>query len=162
MVAIHPDPSPRASPTMSLTQYSLRPIRLLATGLLLQGCAVLHSVQLGDIDSKTVLSGQAFEIKVSELGINTEDLIAIGEAIGKASGYGKEADTIGDIIELFQTGPRTGNPTFTEKYSDNLRELLLQECPSGNITGLMAIRETAQYPVVSGEIVRLVGYCAKD
>jgi len=135
---------------------------MLGVCLLASGCAVLHSVQLGDIDSKTVLNEQPFEIKVSELGLNTEDAIAIGEAIASQAGRGEEAALIGDIIELFQTGPRTGNPTFTKKFSDHVGELLIQECPSGKITGLMAIRETAQYPVVSGEIVRLSGYCAKD
>ena len=130
--------------------------------LLFSGCAVLHSVQLGDIDSTTVLNERPFDIKVSEFGLNTEDAIAIGEAIASHAGRGEEAGAIGDIIELFQMGPRTGNPTFTKKFSDHVGALLIQECPSGKITGLMAIRETAQYPVVSGEIVRISGDCAKD
>ena len=129
---------------------------------LISGCAVLHSVQLGDIDSQTVLQGKPFEIKVSELGLSTEDVVAIGQALAKSSGKSDEVGTIGDIIELFQMGPRTGNPTFTDKYTDDIRNILLQECPSGRITGLMAVRETAQYPVVSGEIVRVVGHCIKD
>ena len=126
------------------------------------GCAVLHSVQVGDIDSQTILGGEPFIIKVSELGLNTEDVVAIGQALAKNSGSADEVGAVGDIIELFQMGPRTGNPTFTDEYTDTIRNILLQECPSGQITGLMAIRETAQYPVVSGEIVRVVGHCIQD
>ena len=129
---------------------------------LLSGCAVLHSVQLGDIDSKTVLNGEPFDIKISELGLSTEDIAAIGQALAKGSGYADEVGTVGDIIALFQMGPRSGNPTFTVEYTDTMREVLLQECPSGRITGLMAIRETARYPIISGEVARLVGYCSKD
>ena len=130
--------------------------------LILSGCASLHSVQLGDIDSQTVLRGEPFEIKVSELGLSTEDIAAIGEALAKNSGNAEEVGAVGDIIELFQMGPRTGNPTFSDDYTDNIRTILLQECPSGRVTGMMAIRETAKYPIVSGEIARLVGHCAKD
>ena len=65
---------------------------------------------------------------------------------------------MGDIIAL-QTGPKTGKPVFTEKYSDKIIHELRTECPSGRITGLTMVRETAEYPVVSGEIVKVVGYC---
>ena len=144
---------------MKLTTATLKHFSLC---FLLSGCAVLHSVQVGDIDSQTILGGEPFLIKVSELGLNTEDVVAIGQALAKNSGSADEVGAVGDIIELFQMGPRTGNPTFTDEYTDTIRNILLQECPSGQITGLMAIRETAQYPVVSGEIVRVVGHCIQD
>ena len=130
--------------------------------LLSTGCTKLHSVQLGNIDSQTLLTSQPFEIKVNEIGVNTEEAVAIAEAIATATGHGEEVSAIGDIIELFQMGPRTGNPVFNVKYTDRIADTLRQECPSGRITGLMSIRETAEYPVISGEIVRLVGYCMKD
>ena len=126
------------------------------------GCAVMHAAQLGEIDSAAVLNNQQFEIRVSELGLSLDDAAAIAEAVAEQYGRGEEAGGIGDIIALFQMGPKTGNPVFRENYTDHIGTLLAQECPSGNITGLMAIRETAQYPIVSGEIVRLIGYCAKD
>ena len=130
--------------------------------LLSTGCTKLHSVQLGNIDSQTLLTSQPFEIKVNEIGVNTEEAVAIAEAIATATGHGEEVSAIGDIIKLFQMGPRTGNPVFNVKYTDRIADTLRQECPSGRITGLMSIRETAEYPVISGEIVRLVGYCMKD
>ena len=134
----------------------------MAIMLLSTGCTKLHSVQLGNIDSQTLLTSQPFEIKVNEIGVNTEEAVAIAEAIATATGHGEEVSAIGDIIELFQMGPRTGNPVFNVKYTDRIADILRQECPSGRITGLMSIRETAEYPVISGEIVRLVGHCMKD
>jgi len=135
---------------------------LVTLSMLVSGCAIMHATQLGEIDSATVLNGQPFEIRVSELGLSLEDAAMIGEAVAKQYGYGAEAGAGGDIIALFQTGPKTGNPVFRDDYTDHIGDLLAQECPSGKVTGLMAIRETAQYPVISGEIVRLIGYCAKD
>jgi len=128
--------------------------------MFMTGCAVLHSVQLGEIDSQAVLQGRHFEIKVSDVGFSTEDAVAI--AIAMEAGSSEGVSVIGDIIALFQMGPKTGNPVFHDDYSDTIGTWLAQECPSGNITGLMAIRESADYPVISGEIVRLVGYCFKD
>ena len=75
---------------------------------------------------------------------------------------GKKMGKIGDIIALFQMGPKTGNPVFNPAYSDNLILKLRTLCPSGRITGLTSIRETNKYPVISGEIVKLTGYCFKE
>jgi len=133
-----------------------------ALGMFMTGCAVLHSIQMGEIDSQVVLQGRPFEIKVSETGLDTEEAIAIAEAIAAQSGHAEEVSAVGDIIALFQMGPKTGNPVFRDDYSDTISTWLAQECPSGNITGLMAIRESVDYSVISGEIVRLVGYCYED
>jgi len=127
---------------------------------LLTGCAVMHSVQLGDIDADVVLKGKPFEIRVSEVGFDAQEAAEIAAAIAEVSG--KSGDTlkdVGQVIGLFQMGPRTGKPVVDEAYSDAIIHRLRRECPAGQITGLMMVRETAEYPVVSGEIVRLVGYC---
>ena len=126
------------------------------------GCAILHSVQLGEIDSEAVLTSRPFEIKVSEFGLSTQDIATIGQALAQQSGHSDEVAAAGGIIEMFQMGPKTGNPSFKDDYSDHIKTLLLKECPNGKITGLMAIRETAKYPVISGEIVRVSGYCLQD
>jgi hypothetical protein len=124
------------------------------------GCAVMHSTQLGDIDADTVMSSKPFEIKLAAIGVDTEEAVETAAIIAEASGgSGDSMRTIGDIIALFQMGPRTGNPVFNVKYSDEVIHQLREECPSGRITGLTMVRETAKYPVVSGEIVKIVGYC---
>ena len=73
----------------------------------------------------------------------------------------KQVGAVQDIVKMFQMGPRTGNPVFDDAYSDRLITLLQRQCPSGRISGLISIREAAKYPVVSGELVKLVGYCLR-
>ena len=48
---------------------------------------------------------------------------------------------------------------FNDKYADQLARDIYKRCPSGRITGLLAIREMNKYPVVSGEIIKVKGYC---
>ena len=120
-------------------------------------CARLHHAQVGEIDSSAVLEGNRFEIIISESGLNLDDAAEVAKLF--AGSQSKEVDTIRDIIKLFQMGPSTGNPVFEEQYADVLFDVLNAECPDGQITGLVSIRESADYPVVSGEIIKLVGYC---
>lgn len=128
---------------------------------LMTGCAVLHSVQLGEIDSSVVLEGRRFEIKVNELGFDVEQVLALAEAMATRSG-GSDSSVLADIYALSNMGPRTGLPVYNDEYSDGIIDGLRKECPSGQISGLMSIRESAEYPGISGEIVKLVGYCAKE
>ena len=128
--------------------------------LMSSGCAVMHSTQLGDIDADTVMSSKPFEIKLAAVGFDAQEAAETAAAIAELSGKsGDTFSTVGDIIALFQMGPKTGKPVFTEKYSDKIIHELRTTCPSGRITGLTMVRETASYPVVSGEIVKVVGYC---
>lgn len=123
----------------------------------LSGCAVLHHVQVGEFDNRA--PGRAFEIKVSETGVDLNEARQIQQSLFKDS---REANAIGDaaaIIALFQMGPVTGNPVYTSKYAENILRAIREECPSGKITGLMSVRETRKYPVVSGEIVKVNGIC---
>lgn len=124
-------------------------------------CAELHHVQMGDIDSGGgPLS--PFEIKVSEVGFSQDDVANIAAGVAMASGSDKTAggiESINAIIGLFNFGPHTGNPVFSDKYADGLWAAVIARCPSGRVTGIMAIREQRKYPVLSGEIVKLTGYC---
>jgi|RhiMethySRZTD1v2_1073278.scaffolds.fasta_scaffold22738_2 hypothetical protein len=130
----------------------------LCAALLLAGCASLHHYQLGDIDaSRGEL--KPFEIQVDETGLDTQEAMEVGKAF-VASDSGKQR--MGDaqaIIALFQFGYVTGDPTFDDDWADGLLAKVLDRCPSGRITGLSVVRESMDYPVVSGEIVTLKGYC---
>ena len=125
------------------------------------GCTTLHSTQLGNIDSVGVLKGERFEILISEVGTNLEEATAVAAGLATLADGAEQAKAVGGIIALFQMGPRTGNPVFDETYSDSLFSIIKSKCPNGSITGLSSIRESAKYPILSGEIVRLVGYCQK-
>lgn len=143
------------------TQTFIKIIFLAGLAANLVGCAFMHHTQLGDIDSKIVSKGRKFEILLSETGVNLQEAAAIGSALTRHQKTSESIGNVGAIIGLFQMGPRTGNPVYDDKYADKLFDLLQKEC-RGTVTGLMSIRETAKYPVVSGEIVKIVGYCLES
>jgi len=123
------------------------------------GCAVLYSVQLGEIDGMVEHSdAKFFEIVVSELGLNIDEAAGVAKAFA-SEGARKEIDGMRDVIGMFQVGPRTGNPVYNEAFADGILDQLKQRCPTGKISNLVSIREAADYPVVSGEIVKITGYC---
>jgi hypothetical protein len=118
-------------------------------------------VQLGSVDARTQKQTWIpFEIKMSEVGVSAEEVGAIAKATN--SHGGDNVAGAAAILSLFQMGPRTGNPTYNERYAEKLVYEIYQKCPSGRVSGLMSIREFRKYPVVSGEIVKVTGYCAKD
>lgn len=136
----------------------------LAGLLLLQtGCAVLHHVQVGQVDSRADnVAWIPFEVMVSEAGVNTEEIGAIADAASRSSGGNPNAGSdAAAIIGLFQMGPRTGNLVYNPTYAEKMIYLIHEKCPSGRVTGLMSIREMRKYPVISGEIVKVTGYCLR-
>ena len=136
-------------------------LSLVLLPFLLTQCAIMFKYQLGDIKS----SGSElvpFEVIVSERGFNLEEAGSVSQAMMKASKNSEAAkhlQTIQDIIALFQFGPRTGNPVFNDDYADVIYQEIDNQCPSGQITGLAIVRESNKYPIVSGEIVKVTGYC---
>ena len=136
-------------------------LSLVLLPFLLTQCAIMFKYQLGDIDS----SGSElapFEVIVSERGFNLEEAGAVSRSMMQASNNpeaAKQLKMIQDIISLFQFGPRTGNPVFNDDYADMIYQEIDYKCPSGQVTGLAIVRESNKYPIVSGEIVKVTGYC---
>lgn len=125
----------------------------------IQGCAVLHHVQVGQIDNRDSDVLIPFEIKMNEVGVSAEEIGALAKATNSKSG--DDVAGVAHIISMFQMGPRTGAPTYNEHYAKNLIYEIHQKCPSGKVTGLMSIREMRSYPGISGEIVKVTGFCRK-
>lgn len=133
---------------------------LLCLGLMNSvGCAILHHTQVGDVDSALVKEGRRFEILVSETGFNFKEAGEAGKLLTRDAKTQSDIGNAQAILSLFQMGPRTGNQVFSPEYADKIFDLIRKECPSGRYSGLTSIRETAKYPVVSGEIVKITGYC---
>lgn len=128
----------------------------LAMSLPFLGCAVLHKVQISEIDNRGTLT--PFEIKVSETGVDLNEVRNIQRGLFNTRDGNKAGDALA-IIGLFQMGPRTGNLVYNDTYAVNLYKALHSQCPNGEVTGLTSIRETRKYPVISGEIVKIKGYC---
>lgn len=135
-------------------------LKVALTLFLLSGCAQLHHVQLGEIDNRPGFVKKPFDIKVSELGFNLEEAGRAAKFVNGRNKQGqKDIENIQQWIALFQMGPKTGNPVFVENYARDMGEKVRTACPSGQVTGLSSIRETNKYPIISGEIVRITGYC---
>lgn len=136
-------------------------LAMAATLLLIgSGCAALHHVAIGQVDNTHEnVAWIPFEVLVSESGVAIEEAGKIALATNTSGG-----DALGNvaaIIGLFQMGPRTGNPVYAERYAEKLMYVMHEKCPSGRITGLTSIREMRKYPVISGEIVKITGFCLK-
>jgi hypothetical protein len=126
--------------------------------VLLSSCAQLHHVQIGEIVSHPNYTQQPFDIKISETGVNIQEAGKISKAV-LDDNNGKNAAGIAGLIGLFQMGPQTGNPVYSKDYARNLMQLIYEKCPSGKVTGLTSVRESRKYPVISGEIVKVTGFC---
>ncbi len=136
----------------------MQKIILLFVSLLLFSCAQLHHVQIGEVVSHPDYVQKPFDIKISETGVNIDEAKNISKVFMNKDQQ-KDAENVAGIFGLFQMGPRTGNPVYVKDYAKNLIQVLYEKCPSGKITGLMSVRESRKYPVVSGEIVKVTGYC---
>ncbi len=143
----------------------MKKINLLLISLFMfSGCAIMHHTQIGEVDSDIVLKGQRFEVAVSEMGFSADELASAGAAVARASKNSQTAEHIegaNAILALFQMGPKTGKPTFTDQYADKIYYSILEKCPSGKVSGITSVREMASYPIVSGEIVKIIGYCKR-
>ncbi len=126
---------------------------------ILSSCAVLHHVQVGEVDNRQAYTYTHFDVKVSETGIDIDQAKGIAKTLMNDRGK-EQADRAIGIIKLFQMGPRTGTPVFVPDYAKDLEKVIRSRCPNGFITGLMSVRESRKYPVISGEIVKVTGYCA--
>ena len=124
--------------------------------MLLPSCAYVYQVQVGDIDDGEFFDPTPFVIRVSETGVNLEEVGAIAQALGSDSG--KEG---AEFLKMFQMGPTTGNPVYNERYAEDLLLLIKQKCPDGRVSGLTSIREQRKYPAISGEIIKIDGNCLR-
>jgi hypothetical protein len=129
----------------------------MASVILVGACAELYHYQLSDIDSTqgTLVPVSA---QVTSTGV---DFKQIGKALEltPSSRQRERIRTAQDIQSSAQSGPATGNPTFTDTWADEVASVLLAQCPSGRITGVSAVREQRKYSAISGEIVTVKGLC---
>lgn len=126
-------------------------------GIFNGGCAALYHVQISDIDNRKDQVLTPFDVKVSEVGVDLGQAQSIAKATNSSAG--DSANDVLKAIQYFQMGPRTGAPVYSEKYAERLLYEIHQKCPSGRFTGVTSIRESRKYPVISGEIIKITGYC---
>ena len=124
---------------------------------LLAACARLDHVQIGEID-QTQGTLIPFNVQVSQFGFEAAAAAELGRAVSKGR-TAEQFQQLRDILALMNMGPRTGNPVYDEEYADKVLDYIYAECPTGKITGLTSVREAKSFGAVSGEIVRLSGFC---
>jgi hypothetical protein len=128
--------------------------------VLIASCARLDHVQIGEID-QTQGNLVKFTIQVSELGVDAAGIAEIARMSTKGN-TSREMRQIRDLLALINMGPRTGNPVYNDTYAQRVLNYIYAECPSGKVTGLTSIREAIGAGPVSGEIVRIDGYCIQQ
>jgi len=123
------------------------------------GCARLHHYELADIDDSK--KTRAFEIQVDETGLDAQEALEIAKLATRSRVQKQRLNSAQSVLALTHVGHQTGTATFSDDWADGVLARILERCPSGRITGLRVQRESADYPVVSGEIVSLKGYCVE-
>jgi hypothetical protein len=131
---------------------------ILALALLLGGCATAHRIQISDIDSSQGRL-EPFEVQVSATGISASDAAEVGKLFANDARSRRDLDNAESVVAATQMGPKTGDPTLSDDWADDVALKILARCPNGRVTGLSTRRETMDYPVISGEIVTIKGYC---
>ena len=126
--------------------------------LLIGGCSQLHHVQVSNIDqSRGKLT--PFTVQVNELGFDAAQTVQIGADVAKSASTSEDLEFIAFILAISNFGPKTGNPVYNDNYAEQILVEVVKACPSRKITGLTSIREATNIGPVSGEVVRINGYC---
>lgn len=120
-------------------------------------CAQLYHIQIGEMDDDPAYDYVPIDIKVSEWGVDIQQAGKLAKM--SRTKLGATTDKVAEIIGLFEMGPHTGYGVFSDKYANEVAVALYQKCPDGVITGVQSIRENRSYPVISGEIIKVTGYC---
>ena len=127
----------------------------------LGACASLHHVQIGEIDSTSSAGARSvrFELMESATGVNVREAGEIAKGLSRSAQVDRASNALSDIYEMLTFGPRTGEVVFNDTFPNSLPARVSATCKAGKVSGLLVVRETNKYPVVSGEIVRVTGYC---
>lgn len=126
--------------------------------LLIGGCSQLHHVHIGEIDqSQGTLT--PFTIKVNEIGFDAAKAAEIGAEVAKSASTSEDLELVAFILAISNFGPKTGNPVYNDAYAEQVLAEVIKVCPSRKITGLTSVREATNVGPVSGEVVRVNGYC---
>lgn len=122
---------------------------------------VLHRSSIGE---RLALDGSSYPVDVAadQNSVNVRGVADLTAGVARSSGS-RAGDTAAGIIELvvFLTSwsPETGYATDTDTWADNIPAMLREQCGGGTVTGIQLLRETADYALVGGEVVRVRGIC---
>ena len=136
----------------------MKKILLLACILAGTGCARLDHFQIGDID-QTSGNTKTISVLLSDTGFDAAGTVELASSLTASDSASEDLDNLATLLILFNQGPTTGNPTYNDRYAEAALQDLYDQCPSGKITAIRSVRESASYGTVSGEIVRIDADC---
>lgn len=125
----------------------------------LSACAVMHRSAIGEVLPEPGATESRVELGVDDIGVDHANLAKDVANVAKNTGNNNFAKGIEFFVWATTFSPRTGNPTTTDTWADQLAMRLQQHCPNGRVSGIQTLRESAEYPYVSGEIVRVRAIC---
>lgn len=126
--------------------------------LSLTACSQLHHVQISDIDqSQGALT--PISIRVNELGFDASETAQIASDLASSEKDSENLQAVATILALMNMGPSTGTPVYNDAYADQIMQQVNAQCPSQKLTGLTSVRESTNVGTVSGEVVRVDGFC---
>jgi hypothetical protein len=125
------------------------------------GCVVLHRSSVGE---RLAHEGTSYPVDVAadQNSVNVRAVANLTAGVARNTGAAG-GDTAAGIIELvgFLTSwsPETGYATDTDTWADTIPSMLKEQCGGGVVTGIQLLRETADYALVGGEVVRVRAIC---
>jgi hypothetical protein len=127
------------------------------------GCATVHRATISEIRPAGERGGE-MDVKLSEMGFDVQGAAKTTRYLTARHGN-KNAQSAGAILDfvvaMSSWAPKTGNPTVSDLWADGSYDELKRRCPNGRVSNVMVVRESAKYPLVSGEIVRIKADCAR-
>ncbi|MBK6686899.1 MAG: hypothetical protein IPG45_20700 [Deltaproteobacteria bacterium] len=134
----------------------------LLLGCSVSGCAVMHRTTIGERFNDADTANTDVDVITSAIGVDTQGLSELSQDSLRSSG-GSSGQQLAGIVAFVtwatSQSPRTGEPTATDDWAEANIPRLREQCVGGTLTGLQVVRESARYPYVSGEIVRVKGQC---
>lgn len=123
----------------------------------------MHGGGIGERDAPSD-ERRTVVVNVSDVGVDTRGIAKSGAQVARTAGRnsGTMKNVAGSIEFLAwatSQSPRTGNPTWDDLWADGIEKVLREQCPNGVVTGIQTTRESASYPYVSGEIIRVRAEC---
>lgn len=125
------------------------------------GCAVMHRSAIGEKLPDQGAPPDAIELNISDLGVDRAGIARDVAQVARSGGSSMRgvAQAVEFVTWATTMSPKTGKPTTTDTWADDAALELKLRCKGGVVSGIQTLRESAEYPYVSGEIVRVRALC---
>jgi hypothetical protein len=127
------------------------------------GCATVHRATISEI-RPVGNAGGSLDVKASETGFDVRGAAQTTRNLTHRYGNSNARNAgsmLNFAVQMSSWSPATGNPTVSETWADAITVELRERCSGGRVSNIAVIRESASYPYISGEIVRVKAECLR-